>query len=169
MFASSAADLTLDHVDYIDPGTGLETLQFLITTAASDRLIVKNCNFNATTAGASAQLWIALVGCDSPKIIDNIFTLTLNNAATSSCVNGDASVRSFLIDRNTIVQLGGATMTSAILMTNGATGMARDNMVASAFTNIDSSIDVGNAGFACENYALNTPDASGILEPNADT
>ncbi len=169
VFSSSAADLTLDHVDYIDAGAALETLQFLLTTAASDRLMVKNCSINMTTAGASAQLLIALVGCDSPKIHDNIFTVTLNNAATSSCINGDASVRSFLIDRNTIIQLGGTTMTSAILMADGATGMARDNMVASAFTAIDSSIDVGNAGFACENYALNTPDASGILEPNADT
>ena len=169
MLSSSAPDLTLDHVDYIDPGTALETLQFLITTAASDRLTVKNCNFNATTAGASAQLWLRLIGCDSPRIYDNVFTMTLNDAATSACVSGDASVRSFLVDRNTFIQLGGTSMVSAILMTDGATGFARNNTVASAFTAIAGSVDVGNAGFAAENYCLNTPDKSGILDPGVDS
>lgn len=168
MFSSSAADLTLDHVDYIDPGTGLETIQFLLTTAASDRLTVKNCNFNATTAAASAQLWIRLIGCDSPKILDNVATLTLNNAATSAFVSGDASVRSFLIKKNDVVQLGGTTQVSAILMTDGATGLAAYNNLACGSTGIAGICDVGNAGYAVENYVLNTPDKSGLLDPVVD-
>lgn len=168
MFSSSAPDLTLDGVDYIDPGTGLETLQFLLTTSASDRLVVKNCRHNATTAGATAQLWIRLIGCDSPTIQDNIFTLTLENGATDATISGDGSVRSFMILRNLIVQLGGTTQVSAILMANGATGLAAHNGCAVGSTALAGIVDVGNAGYAVENYALNDTDASGLLDPGVD-
>ncbi len=169
MFSSSAADLTLDHVDYIDPGTGLETLQVLITTAASDRLTVKNCRHNATTVGATPQLWIRLIGCDSPRIHDNLFTLTLDDDATSATISGDASVRSFMVYNNLIVQLGGTSQVSGILFADGATGLASKNGVAVGATALTLNVDVGNAGYAVENYALNTPDLSGILVPGVDS
>lgn len=168
MFSSSASDLTLDGVDYIDPGSALETLQFLLTTADSDRLVIKNCNHNATTAGASAQLWIRLIGCDSPKIMDNVFTMTLENGATDAVISGDGSVRSFVVARNLIVQLGGTTQVSAILFTNGATGLASNNHVACGSTGIAGIVDVGTSGYACENYVLNTADKSGLLDPIVD-
>ena len=169
MFSSSASDFMLDNVDYIDPGTGLETLQFLITTSASDRVEVKNCRHNATTAGATPQLWIRLIGCDSPRIHDNLFTLTLDNDATSAAISGDASVRSFMVYNNLIVQLGGTTQVSGILFADGATGLASKNGVAVGATALTLNVDVGNAGYAVENYALNDPDKSGILVPGVDS
>jgi hypothetical protein len=169
MFSSSASDLVLDAVDYIDPGSALETLQFLITTADSDRMTLKNSRHNATTAGATAQLWVRLIGCDSPSIFDNVFTLTLENGATDATISGDASVRSFYIARNTIVQLGGTTQASAILFTNGATGLAIDNRCAVGSSGLPGIVDVGTSGYACENYALNTADKSGIVDPVADS
>ena len=168
MFSSSASDLTMDAVDVKDPGAALEIIQFLLTTAASDNLIVKNCRHNATTAAASAQLWIRLIGCDSPTIIDNIFTLTLENGATDATISGDGSVRSFVVARNIIVQLGGTTQVSGILFTNGATGLASNNHVACGSTGIAGIVDVGTSGYACENYVLNTADKSGLLDPVVD-
>ena len=169
MFSSSAADLTLDHVDYIDPGSAKETLQFLLTTSSSDRVEVKNCRHNATTAGATAQAWIRLIGCDSPRIHDNLLTLTMSNNAASVSIGGDASVRSFMVYDNLIVQLGGTTQVSGILFADGATGLASKNGVAVGANALTLNVDVGNAGYAVENYALNTPDKSGIIIPGVDT
>ncbi len=169
MFSSSAADLTMDNVDYIDPGTGLETLQFLITTSASDRVEVKNCRHNATTAGASAQEWISLIGCDSPRIHHNLLTLTMSNNADSISIVGDASVRSFMVYDNLIVQLGGTTQVSGIQFADGATGLASKNGVAVGATALSLNVDVGSAGYAVENYCLNDPDKSGIIIPGVDT
>ncbi len=168
MFSSSASDLMLDAVDVKDPGAALEIIQFLLTTAASDNLKVLNCHHNTTTAAASAQLWIRLIGCDSPEIAHNIFTLTLQNGATDATISGDGSVRSFNVHHNLIVQLGGTTQVSAILFTNGATGLAAYNGLACGSTGIAGICDVGTSGYAVENYVLNTADKSGLLDPVVD-
>lgn len=170
MFSSSASDLTLYKVDVKDPGSGLECIQFLITTAASDNLEVIKCKHNATTAAATAQLWIRLIGCDAPHILDNVFTLTLENGATDAAISGDASVTGFLIKGNVIMQAGGSGQASGILMSDGAVGFSVDNRIYVIAAGTVSAInDVGNAGFAAETYALDDEDASGIVSPSVDT
>ena len=172
LFSSTAAHLRLHKVDYVE-GSAIP-LQFLLTTSASDNLKVTSSHHNAKTAGASAQLWIRLIGCDSPHIggVDkadgNIFTLTLENGATDAAISGDGSVRSFIVAHNLILQGGGTTQVSAILFTNGATGLAAWNGVACGSTNLPGIVDVGTSGHAVENYALNTPDKSGLLDPVED-
>lgn len=170
MFSSSASDLTMDAVDVKDPGSSLEIIQFLLTTNASDNLIVRNCRHSVTTVAASAQLWIRLIGCDFPYIHDNVFILTLANDATSATISGDGSVTGFCFQRNVIMQAGGSSQASGILMTDGAVGFSVDNRiyVISAGTVLAIN-DVGTGGFASETYALDDEDKSGILSPGVDT
>lgn len=167
LFDSSAAWTRLHKVDYVE-GSAIP-LQFILTTSGSDDLEITGCRHNAKTAGASAQLWIRLIGNDSPNISDNIFTMTLENGATDAVISGDASVRSFIVARNLIVQLGGTTQVSCILFTNGATGLASYNGCAVGSTGLPGIVDVGTSGYAVENYALNTTDVSGLLDPVADS
>lgn len=167
MFSVTGAGCTLDGVDYFE-GSAIP-LQFVLTAATSDQFTLKNSRHYGPTAGASAQLWIRLIGCDQPVIIDNTLMMDLENGATDAMISGDGSVVWFEVSRNTIVQTGGTTQVSAILFTDGATGIATHNSLAVGSTALAGICDVGNAGYAVENYALNDPDKSGKLDPTADS
>lgn len=169
LIKSSASDLTLDAVDVKDPGNTFEIIQFLLTTNASDNLVIKNCKHNTSTVSASAQLWIRLIGTDATHIHDNVFTLVLADAATSATISGDASVRACIIQRNVILQTCGSTAVSGILFTDGAVVFTTDNRVAAIDVGTIGLVnDVGSAGFSAETYALDTADKSGILVPGVD-
>ncbi len=163
----TAAGVTLDAVDYFET-TNYQLIQFLLTTAAADRIEVCNCFHVAATAAGSAQKWIQLVGVDDCNIHDNVFHLTMNNAAGTVTISGSTALVRGVIQRNTIVQLGGTTQASAILLVDASTSFVTDNRVACGSTALAGGVDVGNAGYAAENYVLNTPDKSGILDPVAD-
>lgn len=164
----TAAGVTLDAVDYFET-TSYQLIQFLLTTAAADRIEVCNCFHVAPTAAGSAQKWIQLVGVDDCNIHDNQFHLTMNNAAGTVTISGSTALVRGFIQRNTIVQLGGTTQASAILLVDASTTFVTDNRAAAGTTALAGIIDVGNAGYAAENYALNTADKSGILDPVADS
>ena len=165
MFTVSAADVTLDAVDYIDPGAAKETIQFLLTTTGATRITVKNCFHYATTAAASAQLWIALVAVTGARIIDNTFILKLADAATSSVINMDTSVRFAEIGRNTIHLTGYSAATlSAILGAAAATGICHDNRIAGDVAAVTTLNDFPG-GYSLENYCVRAVDKSGILDP----
>lgn len=165
MFAVSAADVTLDAVDYIDPGAALETIQFLLTTTAATRITVKNCFHYATTAAASAQLWIALVAVTGARIIDNTFILKLADAATSSVINMDTGCRLAEIGRNVIHMTGySASLLSAILGHANATGICHDNRIAGDVALVTTLNDFPG-GYSLETYCVKTVDKSGILDP----
>lgn len=163
----TAAGVTLDAVDYAET-TNYQLIQFLLTTNAADRIEVCNCIHVAVTAPAAASKWIQLVGVDDCYIHDNIFRLTLANDAGSVAISGSTALVRGFIQRNTIVQLGGTTQVSAILLVDASTTFVTDNRVACGSTALAGGVDVGNAGYAAENYVLNTPDKSGILDPVAD-
>lgn len=165
MFNITAADVTLDAVDYIDPGTGLETIQFVLTTSAADRLTIKNCRHLASTAAASAQLWIALVGVDQPRIVDNTFILVLNDAATSSVINGDASVTNAEFGRN-VMHVRGYTsgLVSPVLMHASATGIHYDSRIY-CDTTVVTTINTFAGGASFEVYCSNDLDKNGLLDP----
>lgn len=164
----TAAGVTLDSVDYLET-TGFQLIQFLLTTNAADRIEVCNCLHIGPTAPAATSKWIQLVGVDDCNIHDNQFHLTLANAAGSVTISGSTALVRGFIQRNTIVQLGGTTQLSGILLVDASTSFVTDNRVACGSTGLAGGVDVGNAGYAAENYVLNTPDRSGILDPVADS
>ncbi len=169
LFHVTAPYVTLEQVDYFETASA-QAIQFLLTTNAADYLVVRGCYHYQVTAAGSAQSWIALVGIDGGIIEDNTFRLTLNNAAGSVTIHGSTACIGTVVRRNTIVQLGGTSQVSAILFVDSSTGVhVHDNRVACGSTALAGGVDVGNAGYANENYVLNTPDRSGILDPVADT
>ncbi len=107
---------------------------------------------------------------DGGIIEDNTFRLTLSNNAASVTISGTTACLGTVVRRNTIIQLSGTTQVSAILFVDSSTGvMAHDNRVACGSTALAGGVDVGNAGYAAENYVLNTADKSGIIDPVADS
>lgn len=169
LFSVTAARVVFDKVDYFETASA-QARQFLLTTNAADYLEVRNCYHYQVTAAGAAQSWIALVGIDGGIIEDNTFRLTLNNAAGSVTIHGSTACIGTVVRRNTIVQLGGTTQVSGILFADSSTGVfVHDNRVAVGSTALAGVVDVGNAGYAAENYALNTADRSGIIDPVADS
>lgn len=163
----TAADVVVDAVDYFETAT-FQAIQFLLTTNAADRIEICNCRHYVPTAAGSAQKWIQLVGVDDCDVHDNVFHLTLNNAAGSVTISGSTALVRGSIRRNVIVQLGGTTQVSAILLVDASTTFVTDNRCAANTTALAGICDVGNAGYAAENYCLNTADKSGIIDPVAD-
>lgn len=169
MFHITAAYCTLDGIEHFET-TSCQTIQFILTTAAADYLTVRNCYCYQVNAAGGAQSWIQLVGIDGGIIEDNTFRLTLNNAAGSITIHGSTACIGTVVRRNTITQLGGTTQVSAILFVDSSTGVhVHDNRVACGSTALAGGVDVGNAGYANENYVLNTADKSGILDPGVDS
>lgn len=169
MFVVTAAYCTLDGIEQFETAT-FQTIQFVLTTNAADYIAIRNCYCYQVTAAAAAQAWIQLVGIDGGIIEDNTFRLTLSNNAASITINGSTACIGTVVRRNTIVQLGGTTQVSGILFVDSSTGvMVHDNRVACGSTALAGGVDVGNAGYANENYVLNTADKSGILDPVADS
>lgn len=166
LFSVTAAGVTLDAVDYVE-GSAVP-LQFLLTTNAADQLTIRNCYHRAATAGASTQIWIQLVGTEDTVIEDNVFQLVLENGATCAAINATTAVVNAIIRRNTILQTGGTTQVSAILLASNSTGFVHDNRVAAAVTTLAGIIALASA-YGAENYALNTANKSGILDPVADS
>jgi len=167
LFNVTAAGCTLDAVDYFETASA-QAIQFLLTTAAADQLTVKNCQHRQANAAGSAQAWIQLVGCDDTRILDNLFILALNNASTSAVISATTAVVNCQIARNTILQTGGTTQVSAILLTTSSTGFVHDNRVAAAVTTLAGTVALASA-YGAENYTLNTANKSGIIDPVADT
>lgn len=164
----TAAGCVLDAVDYVETPT-FQAIQFLLTTNAADRLEVCNCYHVSASAAGSAQKWIQLVGVDDCDIHDNLFHLTLNNAAGSVTISGSTALVRGFIRNNRIVQLGGTTQVSAILLVDASTTFVTDNRCAAGTTALAGICDVGNAGYAAENYCLNTADKTGIVDPTVDS
>lgn len=170
MWNITGAYVTLDAVDF-EETTSAQAIQFLITTNAADYLVVKNCYHEQVTAPAANSKWIQLVGPQGVRILNNFFHLVFTNAAASITISGSTAVVGCIIMGNVIIQRGGTTQVSAILLVDASTGSyAANNRVACTATAITTVIDVGNAGYAGGNYAQNDPDVSGIVTvPAADS
>lgn len=167
MFVVSAAYCTLDTVDHFETSS-CQTIQFLLTTNAADYLTIKNCYHYQATAATAAQLWIQLVGPEGVRIIDNTFILTLQDGATCATINATTAAVNCEIARNVILQTGGTTQVSAILLVATSTGFVHDNRVAAAVTTLAGTVALA-AAYGAENYTLNTANKSGILDPVADS
>jgi hypothetical protein len=165
MFSVTAANVTIDAVNYVDPGAALETLQFLLTTNAADYLTIKNCHHVASTAGASAQKWISLIGVEAPRILDCTFILALFDHATTATISGDASVRRAEIGRVRCHQTGySSAIVSVFLIASGGTGMTYDCRLyadTAALTTINDCPTFAHF----ESYVSNDLDKNGIIDP----
>lgn len=167
MFHVTAAYCTLDSIEHFETASA-QTIQFLLTSNAADYLTVKNCYHYQATAATAAQLWIQLVGCDNVRILDNTFILTLQNGATCAVINATTAVVNCEIARNVILQTGGTTQVSAILLVATSTGHVHDNRVAAAVTTLAGTVALASA-YGAENYVSHTVNKNGILDPGVDS
>ena len=163
MFHVTAAYCTLENIEHFET-TSCQTIQFLLTTNAADYLTIRNCYHYQATAATAAQLWIQLVGPDNVRILDNTFILALQNGATCAVINATTAVVNCHIARNTILQTGGTTQVSAILLVATSTGFVHDNRVAAAVTTLAGTVALASA-YGAENYTGNTANKSGIIDP----
>jgi hypothetical protein len=167
MFHVTAAYVTLDNIEHFETAS-CQTIQFLLTTNAADYLTIQNCFHYQANAAGSAQLWIQLVGTDCTRILNNTFILALQNGATCAVINATTAVVNCQIAGNTILQTGGTTQVSAILLVTASTGFVHDNRVAAAVTTLAGTVALASA-YGAENYTLNTVNKSGIIDPVADS
>ena len=168
LFSASAAGLTLDKVDFFETASA-QAIQFLLTTAACDDIVIKNCNHYQVTLAGGSQAWIQLIGCDRAQVIDNRFHLQLADVATSAVIsNITTACLGVLIARNQITMTGyTASLVSAILLNSGTTGNVSDNRIGTN-TAANTTINVAAGCYSFNNLCTNVADTSGILDPVAD-
>lgn len=163
----SAAFARLFAVDIVETASK-QFIQFLLTTAAGDDLIIEGCTHHQSTAPAANSLWIQLVGADRAKIRNNQFFITTTNSASSSVIESDTTAPvNILIAGNRIVQLGGASVVPINLVANSS-GMICDNYVASPKTAIAGSIAAASC-YCFENYVCHVVNKTGIYDPGVDS
>lgn len=167
MFYVTAANVTLDAVDHCnDNVASYQTIQFLLTTTAANYIEVRNCRHVQTTASAAATKWIQLVAADNAFIHDNYFNVITTNATASIIISVSTAATDVEICRNVILNTAGTTVLSHILLVDSCTrSIVHDNRVFGGAAAIGAIVDVGNAGWAAENYCEITLEKSGILEP----
>ncbi len=165
-FSVTAAGCTIDAVDYVETAT-FQLIQFLLTVAAADDLTVKNCYHVQNAAAIAATQWILLVGTDRARILNNTFLIATTNAVGSNLiVSATTAPKDIIVAGNVLMQLGGASVIPLTLMT-ATTGYVYNNRVASPKTAIAGSIALASC-YGSENYASNTVNLQGILDPVAD-
>lgn len=158
-FAVSAANCTFNRVDFAETASK-QMLIFIGTTAAADGLTIRNCHHVQVAAGSAK--WIDLVGVDNCRIEDNL----LHVNATTHVIGGTTTASlNVNIVRNLIVNAADA---GSIVLLASSTGIVAYNGVGSGKSAIAGSVALANA-YGVNNYAVNTVNTSGILDPVADT
>lgn len=164
-FSISAADCTLDAVDFVDAGATNTAIQFLLTTADADFLTVKNCRHWKGTAAAATEIWVELVGGDGIEISNNKFFLTLrNNSGVRTLASTTTPPKGLLVDNNRIDQRGGTTQDLVVSMVASTTGMYSNNRSFGDVGTLAASIALADMG-SSESYQGATVNKSGILDP----
>lgn len=167
VFNIQASHCVLDAVDFFETSTK-QAISFLLTNSSATDLTVMNCVHRQMTAPAANGKWIELVAADRAKILNNTFHLTTTSNSASNVIGGTTTESlNVLIQGNTIVHLGGTAVVAISLLTN-TTGFVRQNYTYSSKTAIAGTHALASCGCS-ENYASNTANAQGILEPVADS
>lgn len=170
VFNITGAGCTLDAVDFVETAA-CAALQFILTTAAADDLTVQNCSWVQTqTAATALQAWISLVGTDRFKCINNFANLkgyATANPANGVIVGATTAANDVYIEGNRFISTNstGAIVLSLLAAT---TGMVVNNFVASAKTAIAGQVAIASC-YGGNNYANNTVNTSGLLDPVVDS
>lgn len=165
MFSVSAANVTLEQVDLVDPGATNTIIQFLVTTVDADRLTVRRCHHWKGTAAAATEVWINLVGGDGIVIEDNTFLLTLrNNAGVRTLASVTTAPLGLVVRNNTIDQRGGTTQDLVVSMVTSTTGIYSNNRTGGDVGTLAASIALASM-WSSESYQATTVNKSGILDP----
>lgn len=159
MFDVTGINLTLRKVDHVETASK-QTLTFVRTSTAADGLVIENCKHVQVAAGAAK--WIDLVGCDNAVIRNNIF-----HVQASTHVIGGTTTESLnvTIADNLFVNAADAAV---IVLLASSTGIAARNGAGGGKTAIAGTFALANA-YGIENYALNTVNKNGALEPGVDS
>jgi len=159
-FTVSAAGCTLNRVDFVETAS-VQALIWLNTTAAGDDLTIQNCHHVQAAAGATK--WIDLVGADRARLIDNFFDVDGSTHVLGGTTTASLNV---LVKGNAFYQRANA---ASVIMLAASTGYFVGNRsFAPAKTALAGSFALADCGGA-ENYASNTVNTNGILDPVADT
>lgn len=165
MITVSGADVTLDDIAFVDAGATNTTIQFLLTTTAADRLVLKNCSHWKGTAAAATEGWIELVGIDGATIENMILNLTLRNHADAHTIKTSSTVCLGLTIRNCVIyQAGGTTQDEVIKIADASTGIYADNRTFGNVGTLAASIDLASMA-ASNSFQATTVNKSGILDP----
>lgn len=157
----SAAGCTLDKVDYVQT-TAKSPVTFILTTAAGDDLTISNCK-HRQNAVVSVTKWIDLVGADRFDIRDNDIQVSSSTHVIGGTTT--ASLDGTLL-RNIISNV--AVDAASVIMLASTTGVASFNHVSGAKSAIAGTIALASM-FGFENYACNTANKNGLLDPVVDS
>lgn len=168
LFNITAANCTLDTVDYFEDGT-TDALQFVLTTSAATDLTVQNCRwYRGTTAASALSQWIVLTGADRARILNNYGIL--KGYASSNPINSwVAVVTTFCIaihiEGNRFYD-SNSTGNVPILTIASTTGVVANNYMGTSATTTTIS---WNSCFAFQNFITNEVAKSGAVTPAIDT
>lgn len=169
-FSITGAGVTLDAVDFVETAA-CAALQFVLTTAAADDLTIQNCSWVQTqTAATALQEWIKLVGTDRARIINNFANLkgfATSNPANGVIVGGTTAANDVYIEGNRFISTN-STGTIPLSLLANTTGYVANNGVASGKTAIAGQVAIANC-YGYNNYANNTVNTSGLLDPVVDS
>jgi hypothetical protein len=171
MFNVTGANCMIDMVDFQPYGalgaTG-QAIQWLTTGTAAHYITIQNCKHYQYTAANSAQVWINLNTLTSPRVLNNVATITANASTSSHWIGTAAACKQVEIVGNRVLFLG-ATITGIITCTTATTGIISDNRLGSGTSVATATAIVADAAFVFENYWIDDAAASGILTPAAGT
>lgn len=167
MWNVTGSGVTFDTVDFIETAA-LQALQFLLTTAAADQITVKNCYHRQLTAAASAQVWLALVGVDDARIVNNTFLFTAFASTSSILISCSTALVGGEITGNRILWLG-ATITKIISSATGAVCIVCDNRMSSGTSVATAAAITMDTAYMHNNFWSDTAQVSGLLAPVVDT
>jgi hypothetical protein len=166
----TAAGCTIDAVDFVETAA-CAALQFILTTAAATDMTVQNCRWIQTqTAATALQQWIVLTGADRAVIRNNFANLkgyATANPANGVVVGATTACNDVLLDGNVFISTNSTGAIVISLLAN-TTGFVRNNSVASGKTAIAGQVACANC-YASNNYANNTVNLSGLLDPVVDS
>ncbi len=170
VFNITAAGCTLDAVDFVETAA-CAALQFVLTTAAADDLTIQNCKWVQTqTAATALQEWIRLVGTDRFRCLNNVASLkgyATSNPANGVLVGATTAALDVYIEGNRFISTNSTGAIVISLLAN-TTGYVANNGVASEKTAIAGQVAIANC-YGYNNYANNTVNTSGLLDPVVDS
>lgn len=170
MFNVTAAGATFDAVDFVETAS-CAALQMFITSAAADDLTIQNCRWVQTqTAATALQQWIVLIGADRAKIANNFANLkgyASSNPANGVLVGSTTASLDVQVANNTFISTN-STGAIPLSLLASTTGFATNNYVASAKTAIAGQVALASA-YGANNYANNTANTNGLLDPVVDS